>query len=141
MGAITDLLKEIPLSAVLREKLTTLEADIAALQTENAILKDDNRQLQAENKRLQDQIKSLTHKDDLDEIAVQALTFLAKREGHLVKDSALAAALKMKTTQARYYAGQLEEQGYISAQHHSGILSLYTLTQKGRRYAIENNLI
>jgi hypothetical protein len=140
MSLLSEILKEVPLSTVLKEKIADLEAKNAALETEIAILKDDLRQAQAENKRLKDQIQSLTH-SDLDEPLLIILTFLAKREGDVVTDSDLASALKMNTTRARYYAGQLEEKSYVSAEHHSGVISLYTLTQKGREYAVKNNLI
>jgi hypothetical protein len=39
MGIFTDILKEIPLSAVLRERLTDAETKMAALEQENASLK------------------------------------------------------------------------------------------------------
>jgi uncharacterized protein with PIN domain len=45
MGAILDLLKDIPLSAVIKERLIQAEAKIATLEKENAILKDENRNL------------------------------------------------------------------------------------------------
>ena len=44
MGLLTDILKEIPQAAVLREKIASIEAKYAAADTENAILKDDLRQ-------------------------------------------------------------------------------------------------
>src|SRR5258706_16444871 len=45
MGILYDMLKGLPLNAVLREKINDIEAKYAALETENAILKDDNRKL------------------------------------------------------------------------------------------------
>ena len=41
MGLLTDILKEIPQAAVLKEKIADIEAKYAASDTENAILKDD----------------------------------------------------------------------------------------------------
>jgi len=51
MSIITDILKEIPLSAVLKERLSQAEARSAALEQENASLKAENAVLhqQAEN--------------------------------------------------------------------------------------------
>jgi cell division protein FtsB len=42
MGIITDILKEIPLSAVLRERLADQEIKMATLEAENAALKSEN---------------------------------------------------------------------------------------------------
>jgi len=42
MGAILDLLKDIPLSAVVKERLTQAEAKITTLERENTILKEEN---------------------------------------------------------------------------------------------------
>jgi hypothetical protein len=39
MGVITDILKELPLSAVLKEQIISLEKKMSALEAENLILK------------------------------------------------------------------------------------------------------
>lgn len=41
MGIITDILKEIPLSAVLREKIVALETKMSVLESENLVLKKE----------------------------------------------------------------------------------------------------
>jgi len=56
MGLFTDIAKEIPISAVLKEKIETLEAENASLKTEVAILKDDFREAKAKNKGLTDEM-------------------------------------------------------------------------------------
>ena len=45
MGLLTEILKDVPLSAVLREKVLTLERENESLKDENASLKDDLREL------------------------------------------------------------------------------------------------
>ena len=65
MGLVSDILKEIPLSAVLKEKIVAIEAENASLQTEVAILKDDLREAKAENKRLTDEINNLKQSETL----------------------------------------------------------------------------
>jgi septal ring factor EnvC (AmiA/AmiB activator) len=64
MGIITDILKEIPLSAVLRErladqeiKMATLEAENAALKSENTVLKSKFESSQKDNEELRRKIK------------------------------------------------------------------------------------
>lgn len=60
MSILTDILKEIPLSAVLREKVSTIETENAALKTENAILKDDLRQAKSQITQLNKRVEELT---------------------------------------------------------------------------------
>ena len=45
MGLLDDILKGLPLNALLREKINDVEIKYAAIETENAILKDDNNKL------------------------------------------------------------------------------------------------
>lgn len=52
MGTITDLLKELPLSAVLREKILALEAALEDCKRENAILIDKIQKINKENRIL-----------------------------------------------------------------------------------------
>lgn len=65
MSIITDILKEIPLSAVLRERLTDAETKMAALINENTSLKAENAVLKTENQNLRVDLKKAQ-----DEIAV-----------------------------------------------------------------------
>jgi hypothetical protein len=48
MGVLIDILKEVPLSAVLKEHLKELEAKMAALETENSRLTTENEALLAD---------------------------------------------------------------------------------------------
>lgn len=66
MGIVTDILKELPLSAILRERLTEAEAKMAALEKENAVLKAENAVLKAENQDLRVNLEKTTkERDDL----------------------------------------------------------------------------
>ena len=53
MGVIIDILKGIPLSAVLKERLTQLETDMAVLKSENAVLKTENANLKAKLQKIE----------------------------------------------------------------------------------------
>lgn len=52
MGKITDILREIPLSVVLKEQLTEAKSRVAALEKENTGLKAELAVIQAENQKL-----------------------------------------------------------------------------------------
>ncbi|HEX8844316.1 MAG TPA: cell division protein ZapB [Pyrinomonadaceae bacterium] len=143
MGILSDLLKEIPLSTVLKEKITTFEQEIAALKQENATLKDDNRKFQAENKRLKDEIQSLTHTDDLAEEEIKILTYLADSNTPNYRDS-IAINLNLNETHLDYFLTILRERDYITwtgSPEIEGVSIKYHLTQKGRVFLIQNNLI
>lgn len=53
MSIITDILKELPLSAVLRERLAQAETRMAELETENAALKAENAALKEQKANLE----------------------------------------------------------------------------------------
>jgi DNA-binding NtrC family response regulator len=55
VSPIIELLKEIPLSAVLKEKIAAIEAKYAATEAENATLKDDLRKAKGEIETLKNQ--------------------------------------------------------------------------------------
>lgn len=57
MGILTDIFKEIPLSAVLRERLLSQEIKMTDLEAENAALKTDLAKSQKENEELRSKIK------------------------------------------------------------------------------------
>ena len=62
MGVITDILKQFPLSAVLRERLIDQEKKMAALEAENVELKAENAVLKAENVNLRLQLQHIQEK-------------------------------------------------------------------------------
>ncbi len=57
MGIISDILKEIPLSAVLRERLLAQEKRMAELDAENAALKEKLANSEKVNEELRTKIK------------------------------------------------------------------------------------
>lgn len=65
MGVILDLLKEVPLSAVLQERLREQESKMAALQAENAALKTENAALKAQVEDLQLALQQVEGEEDI----------------------------------------------------------------------------
>ena len=62
MGIITDILKEVPLSAVYRERLVDQEKKMAVLESENMILKSENKVLKSENTNLRVKLQQIQEK-------------------------------------------------------------------------------
>jgi hypothetical protein len=138
MGWIVDLLKEIPLSAVLKEKIANIEAKYAATETENAILKDDLRKANAEVTKLKKQAEELSHKDDLDETELKLLHIIA----NLDYDDSVVTTLTpyfsdVSAPRLDYHIQRLEDFGYL----HSGIIDArgihYSITQEGRTFLLK----
>ncbi|MGD0650025.1 MAG: hypothetical protein ABSA97_02620 [Verrucomicrobiia bacterium] len=63
MGVITDILKEVPLSAVLKERLTDAESKMAILEKENAHLKAENQNLRVDLQKAHAEIERLKGKN------------------------------------------------------------------------------
>ena len=140
MGALFDLLKEVPLSAVLKEKIAAMEAENGALSTENAILKDDNRKLQAEIIKLKDEIERLTHTFDLDEPKKSILVLLAKHDGSLTIHD-LEFLSEIQRIHLDYHLHELAKHDFVGiSKPLFGHISV-SLHPLGTAFIVKNNLI
>jgi len=133
MGIITDILKELPLNAVLRDKLQELERKYGALEVENAKLKEENQELKTK-------LKELTITGKLSEPEVKILLLLSSSNRELTAEM-IASELGLNLTKTKYYLERMYKKYVYSHDYSSGRPSEYYLIQKGREYLIENNLI
>jgi hypothetical protein len=139
MSLLSDILKDIPLSAVLREKISAIETENAQLKTEIAILKDDLRQAQAENQRLKNTLQELAHVEELDESKILILKALAKYPVILAPE--FYSVVQMERVQLDYHLQQLLELQYVLRRKPQITRpARYSLSQKGRQYVLENQL-
>jgi len=143
MGLLTDIIKEIPHTAVLQEKIAAVEAKYAATETENAILKDDLRAAQKEITKLKEQVETFTHSDsELNSVEIKLLQYLPL--AHIPNDvEGLASYLTQEVTRIQYHLGRLEDKSYVVSAKVSipGMRPPYVLTQKGREYLVKNDLL
>jgi Winged helix-turn-helix DNA-binding len=138
MGWFTDLFKDVPLSAELREKLATIEAENDTLKTDNVILKDDLREAKGEIIRLQRRLDQFTHHPELDDTDLKILKEIA-----LTSDPAasyLAEKLNMELGVVEFRLQRLTEIDYLSTWSIGG-QERYSLEPKSREYLIRHNLI
>lgn len=152
MGVIWDIVKEIPLSGVLKEKISDLDAKLGALETENTLLKGDLRKanilietLETENKQLQEQLNASTKPnnavdDALDPIAHKLIAELARHHGgDAVPNYLIEGSVRGETAVVSYHLVDLKEKGYLE----SAGFDLRTgprsrLTQKGKKYWMDS---
>jgi hypothetical protein len=141
MSLLTEILKEIPLSTVLREKIATIEAANAALETENAILKDDLREARIELAKLQQHTHELTHNSELDETDIDLLKRVAAggREGD-PNLTEIAKGFEPGVGVAKHRIHRLVDLNYLHAWS-LGMGDCYQLQPKAREYLIKNNLL
>ncbi len=133
MGIITDILKEIPVNAVLRSKLVELEKRYEELEAENT-------QLKSENQRLKSKLEELTSSDKLCENEVKILKFLSSSGQEPIADM-IARSLGLSLTKTEYYLQRMRNKYVYSHDYYTERPSDYSLHQKGREYLIENDLI
>lgn len=139
MGWIADLLKEIPLSAILKEKIATIEADYAAVKTENAILKDDLRQARRETAKIKRRLGELSRKEEIGETESRILTLMTKQ---LVSHNELTDDLKISDERLQFYLRRLLDGEYIKvAFETTSGKRRFALDQRGREHLIAIRVI
>jgi predicted nucleic acid-binding Zn-ribbon protein len=141
MGWLTDLLKEIPISAVLKEKLVAAESKHSEVEDENARLRDDLRHAKAQIKTLETRIAALTDVDDLTEVEIQILRLLADHRE--LKEESLCRKFQLHPQRLRLHFERLLREGYISHVEtpvSTGIDDVYFLEHNGREYLSRKNL-
>lgn len=162
MGWIIDLLKDVPLSTVIREQLiaaekkalllesenAVLNTKIKELESENAILNTKIKELESENKNLRQEIqrrddiiqKEKSHNNLLDEIKTKILVFLSNQGDRVTADQ-IAYALTSGSQIVEFHLKELKDKHMISDAHTMNAPTKWLLAHEGRRYLIENKLI
>ena len=143
--SIFDFLKEIPLSALLREKLKDIEAEVATL-------KGENEKLRADSATTDEQIRALSQKlfpadpGRLNETQELILTVLARQEE--LPEQQVAQMVNVGLQVASYHLEELRRKKFVSASHIAGSdwsndapRTDWSLHHAGREYLIKHGLI
>lgn len=141
MGLLTDILKEIPQAAVLKEKIANIEAKYAAADTENAILKDDLREAKGLIAELKQQVKELSHIDDLNDVEINLLHEIADKGVDNSAISIMAPWFNGSEARLAYHFNRLSTAGYIVLVYGDDSGGHFAATQKGLELLVEKNLI
>ena len=142
MGWIKDLLTEVPLSAVLQQRIALAEQKFDRAVAEAEELRQRVADLEREVTELRAQLPAEPTGDFSDDMG-QVLGYLFRCKHEDCDVGALAQHLQMERGVAEYNLEQLDARGlavctggnYIK--HHA----YWGLTPEGRRYVVENGLI
>ncbi|MGR3173786.1 MAG: hypothetical protein ACUZ8N_04225 [Candidatus Scalindua sp.] len=147
MGFITDLLKDIPLSAVIREKLIEVEKKLSVFEQQNKQLQTNLNQATKEIQSLKELNQELQRTKDQDTKKIDNVTeqilqqfFDARNDLPL---SFIESSLSLDTNIVKYHFDILREHEYIGLASVGLDLpgcsgpALYSISPKGRKYVME----
>ena len=140
MSFFSDMLKGMPINAVLREKNAQLETQNAALDQEVASLKDQLREAKAEKTKLEKRIQEFTHLE-LDETDIQILRYIANAEYSDPWAEVIGEDLGIHRQVAERRLNGLSEANYIIRILELGGGTVYQMADKGRDFLIERKLL
>ncbi|MBI3249393.1 MAG: hypothetical protein HYZ50_23065 [Deltaproteobacteria bacterium] len=153
LETITDIIKGIPESAVLREhvamlrdqftamerKTKDLEAKVSVLEAEKARLELDNAELREQVRNLQEQLTTRSgHR--LEPLEERLLQFMEPLNSHM-PSSFFAHALKEKGTRIEVHLDTLRRAGLVRPSMGTGTLPAWGITIEGKRYVVEHGLL
>jgi predicted RNase H-like nuclease (RuvC/YqgF family) len=145
MGIITDILKDIPLSAVLRERLSDQETKMATLEAENATLKKENSDLKYLVKDLRQEIqrrddviqKEKSHDTLLDKFDEKILLFIRKA----ATIDEVTRTQQISPDIAKMHLKKLFDYGLVTTFQGKDRKLYWHIKELGTKYLIEHNLI
>jgi len=151
MGWIIDLLKDVPLSAVIREQfisvekqLATAEKKISSIEAENAKLQSQVRELRQEIQRRDDVIQDeKSHDTFLDKIEEKILLFLYSRgrKGATVDQVVRDKTVSLSPLVAKMHLTKLFDLDMVKTYPGNDRLNYYRLEDPGTEYLIKHKLI
>ncbi len=148
MSWVADLLKDIPLSVVLKEKISLIELKfeesekkVALLETENANLNIRLLESQKENEILRTQLRVDTESENLDENALQIIRLLSQKGGKRNLWQ-MEEEIQMPKIQLQYSLAFLEQHSFLESYFRDYTKpTTYELTQKGRKFALDKGFV
>ena len=143
---LDDVLKGLPDNARLRGDVIAYAKRIEELESEIASLKDDKRELQAANKRLNERLTEQTDRQgdntedlNLDDMEIEFLKMMSAFES-LTAES-IAQGRQLHLQRVRFHLERLISLDLIDSFSPFGDPAIHNLTQKGRAYLIQKNLL
>ena len=143
MGWLVDLLKEVPLSAVLRERISLADKELDKEKAEAEALRKERDDLKREVEQLRSQIASDVDHGDLSQETCRVLVYLFLADGDDCETGLMAHELQMKRSVTNYHLDLLQERGLVHCIGGNVIDGsvFWGLTPEGRRYVVERGLL
>ncbi|MGO9019117.1 MAG: hypothetical protein ACLQVJ_12300 [Syntrophobacteraceae bacterium] len=139
MGWFTDLIKDVPVSAVVKERLALAEDRFRAIEEENKKLKRRIAALEEENKGLRAQSPASQQPQEPEEIEIKIMTLLSKIGQGTIRD--VAQTLQISITKAEYHISEMEEAELLHGSYSYVDEATFSLAQKGRVFLVKNDLV
>jgi DNA-binding MarR family transcriptional regulator len=147
MGFFTDIIKDLPVSSALKERMALQEEKsalllaekddtIVALQQENAELRLALEQATVENGVLKEQLQKSLHQSDLSEEEQRVLLYIANHKYPTPEQ--ISGHLGITLARSNYFLGKLAQDKFVRS---VGGYDRYSIQQKGREYLFAHNLI
>jgi DNA-binding MarR family transcriptional regulator len=144
MGWLQDLLREVPLSSVLKERVALAEEKYDLATKEIEFLKQRIGVLEDENAKLRAQIILRIGGATLSDDTTRVLMHIFRTNKLEDRDvGAMAVALAMERSVFQYHLDQLKEAGLAESAggNHKYRHTYWALTSNGRGYVVEHKLV
>jgi predicted transcriptional regulator len=140
MGLVTDIIKGLPLTAVMDEKIKTLEKEISKIENERDGLRARCSSLEKENADLRTQIQAvLAPRQRRSSIEEDILGYLWNKDAQYAVD--VGRVLSMVKDKAAFHLDELEKAELVHCQINMFNPPRYVLTQEGKRYLLDKGLV
>jgi DNA-binding transcriptional ArsR family regulator len=144
MGWLQDLLQEVPLSSVLRERVTLAEQKYAQALEDLEASRRRVAELEQENRTLRAQIPPAATKDELGDDTRRVLVYLFKAKDVDARDVGnMARASGMERSVMQYHLDRLRDANLaesVGGNYRLGHV-YWATTSEGRRYVVERDLV
>jgi hypothetical protein len=152
-GEIERLITEHGSASILRERLELAKEQYAALEKKNSDLQGENKTLRQKVDQFQEEIETLKQRlgsqtdspSDFDEDAHKILKAFFNHPGDISLDE-VAVSVGIDGAMAKYHFDLLIEADFITQTRtefkgwRSSTPALYSITAKGRKYVVKNNI-
>ena len=145
MGWITDLLQELPLSAIQRERLSLAEQKYALLETKQSDIEVDNKTLRLNIEKAEIEIQNLkkltekSHSNHLEKVKEEMLQLLAANPD--VTEEQLSRAMNIGTQLVMFHLAELENTSLVHGSYSAIEPTSWSLAHEGRAYLVTHGLL
>ncbi len=149
MGRVSDFFREqnIALAQQQRAKMVALDTEFEALESKVKILDAENLHLRAEVnplkreiERLKNQVEKKSAPHDLEQTEIEMLKFVGNKKSATASE--IVTGMNMHSVTVEHFLGRLLKSNYLlQAPSVMGIGAIYSLTDQGNAYLVENKLV